>query len=198
MKEMTKKELRQLVKQLKGALTQDEKRGQAAIVFERLLSMPVMAQSQHIMLYWSLPDELPTHDVVGQLLALGKHIYLPRMTQDCSLQVVPYAGEDLDDTNRFHVGEPDGEPVSPDCLDVIIVPAVALDRHCNRLGRGKGYYDRLLATVTCTTIGVALDCQLVDNVPVEAHDRPLDCVITPSTCVFNGDKEKLFRIYPDA
>ena len=78
-------------------------------------------------------------------------------------------------------GEPVGDAVDASCLELIIVPAVALDGKRNRLGRGKGFYDRLLSTTDCPTIGVACDFQLVDEVPVEPHDRPLDCVVTSDT-----------------
>ena len=103
---------------------------------------------------------------------------MPRVKGD-DLEIVPYLGADsLDDNNKFHIGEPVGEAVDPSCLELIIVPAVALDEKRNRLGRGKGYYDRLLSTTHCPTIGVACGFQLVEEVPVEPHDRPLDYVVT--------------------
>ena len=71
-----------------------------------------------------------------------------------------------------------GDAVDASCLELIIVPAVALDGNRNRLGRGKGFYDRLLNSTSCPTIGVVCGFQLVEEVPVEQHDRPLDCVVT--------------------
>jgi 5-formyltetrahydrofolate cyclo-ligase len=65
-------------------------------------------------------------------------------------------------------------------LDLILVPGVAFDWHGRRLGRGKGYYDRLLAEVSGTTCGVAFDQQLVATIPVEPHDVHLNCILTPS------------------
>ena len=85
-----------------------------------------------------------------------------------------------------------GDAVSASCLELIIVPAVALDGHRNRLGRGKGFYDRLLSTTDCPTIGVACDFQLVEEVPVESHDRPLDCIVTSDTVICDEAKKSLF------
>ena len=156
------------------------------------MEMPVWQQAQHILCYWSLPDELPTHETVVRWLALGKSIYLPRVKGD-DLEIVPCQGSlNLDDNNRFHIGEPVGDAVDPSCLQLIIVPAVALDQKRNRLGRGKGFYDRLLNTTTCPTIGVACDFQLVDEVPVEPHDRPLDCIVTSDTIIYKTGAESCF------
>ncbi len=185
---MTKKELRQQIKQLKAMTPVAVRKVEAAMVFKTIKAMPVWQQAQHILCYWSLPDELPTHESVNEWLADGKNIYLPRVKGD-DLEIVPYHGaQSLDDNNKFHIGEPVGDAVSPDCLELIIVPAVALDGHRNRLGRGKGFYDRLLSGTTCPTIGVACDFQLVDEVPVEPHDRPLDCIVTSDAVIDDGSK----------
>ena len=189
---MTKKELRQLIKQLKSMTPVAVREVEADMVFNTIKAMPIWQQAQHILCYWSLPDELPTHESVNSWLANGKNIYLPRVKGD-DLEIVPYHGpESLDDNNKFHIGEPVGDAVAPSCLELIIVPAVALDQHRNRLGRGKGYYDRLLSTVDCPTIGVACEFQLVDKVPVEPHDRPLDCVVTSDAVICDKTKQSVF------
>lgn len=190
---MTKKELRQQIKQLKAITPLAVREVEADMVFNTIRSMPVWRQVTNILCYWSLPDELPTHKSVNQWLDDGKNIYLPRVKGD-DLEIVPYHGShSLDDNNKFHIGEPVGDSVDPSCLELIIVPAVALDAHRNRLGRGKGFYDRLLSGTSCPTIGVACDFQLVDEVPVEPHDRPLDCVVTSDTVIFNEEKQALFQ-----
>ena len=65
-------------------------------------------------------------------------------------------------------------------LDFVLVPGVAFDLDGRRLGRGKGYYDRLLATVTGAACGVAFDRQIVPRVPSEPHDARLNCILTPT------------------
>lgn len=165
----------------------------AQMVFSTIEKMPVWQRVQHILCYWSLPDELPTHETVQRWLDAGKNIYLPRVKGD-DLEIVPYHGaHSLDDNNKFHIGEPVGNAVDASCLELIIVPAVALDGKRNRLGRGKGFYDRLLSTTSCPTIGVACDFQLVDEVPVEPHDHPLDCVVTSDSVIASDDRVELFR-----
>ncbi len=189
---MTKKELRRQIKELKGMTPVAVRHVEADMVFNTIKAMPVWKQVQHILCYWSLPDELPTHEAVNQWLADGKSIYLPRVKGD-DLEIVPYHGsQSLDDNNQFHIGEPVGEAVDASCLELIIVPAVALDAKRNRLGRGKGFYDRLLSGTTCPTIGVVCDFQMVEVVPVEAHDRPLDCVVTSDCVICDEEMKQLF------
>jgi 5-formyltetrahydrofolate cyclo-ligase len=77
----------------------------------------------------------------------------------------------------FGILEPQGEPVSPTVLDVIVVPGVAFDAACNRMGRGKGFYDRLLANASVPTIGVCYAEQYYLNIPTEVHDVPLHNVL---------------------
>ena len=77
----------------------------------------------------------------------------------------------------FGILEPQGNPVSPALLDVIIVPGVAFDTACNRMGRGKGFYDRLLATTSVPTIGVCYAEQYYLSIPTEQHDVPLNHVV---------------------
>ena len=189
---ISKKELRQQIKQLKAMTPVAVREVEADMVFNTIKAMPIWQRAQHILCYWSLPDELPTHESVNRWLADGKNIYLPRVKGD-DLEIVPYHGpESLDDNNKFHIGEPVGDAVDPSCLELIIVPAVALDAKRNRLGRGKGYYDRLLSVTDCPTIGVACEFQLVDEVPVEAHDRPLDCIVTSDTVICDETNQSDF------
>ena len=169
--------MRHIIKQRKAAVTAAMKQAEAEVVFSHIEAMPQFVEARRVLLYHSLPDELPTTEVLSRWIET-KDIYLPRVNGDL-LDVVPACGT-LDSNNRFHIAEPQGEAVNPGCIDLVIVPAVALDSHGHRLGRGKGFYDRLLSVARAYTIGVAMDCQLVDEVPCEPHDIPLNAVITAS------------------
>jgi len=83
---------------------------------------------------------------------------------------------------QFGIREPNArcEQISLNLLDLILTPGVAFDLHGWRLGRGKGFYDRLLAAVHGTTCGVAFDEQIVAQIPVEPHDTHVNCILTPT------------------
>ncbi len=82
----------------------------------------------------------------------------------------------------FHIEEPTGDDTADiSQIELVVVPAVAYDRRGNRVGRGKGYYDRLLAETNATKVGVGYDFQLLDEeIPAEPHDVAVDIVITES------------------
>ena len=183
--------LRRQMRKRKRELTIEQKLVDEQEVFGMIRSLGLLKGVKHVMLYYSLPDELPTHSTVEQWASEGLYqIYLPRVKGD-DIEVVPYTGpESLSDDNPFHIAEPVGDAVDPAILDAVIVPGVAFDRNCNRMGRGKGFYDRLLSRGNLYTIGVCHDCQLLDEIPCEPHDRPLDCVISPTLTLISKPKEK--------
>ena len=180
---MNKAEIRQRVKNLKALLADADRQQAADAVFTQLEKMAAFVMADRILMYNSLPDELSTRDFIDKWAA-RKHFFLPRVN-GVDLDVLPY------DRTRMHLGafrieEPDGDDVvDVDSLDLIVVPAVAYDSKGNRVGRGKGYYDRLLPRAHAVTIGVAYDFQLFASVDVEPHDCPVDIVITPSGIYFN-------------
>lgn len=167
------------MRSLKANAADEEKRNATDRVFVTLFSLDEWKRAQRVMFYHSLPDELSTLCYLDEIK--GKELFLPRMVGD-DLEVVPYGNGNLHAGN-FNVSEPDGESVAPDTLDLIIVPGVAFDVELNRLGRGKGYYDRLLARTTAIKVGICYDFQLLDSVPFEEYDIKMDIVITPDRLV---------------
>lgn len=180
-----KKQLRREMRQRKAALSPEQKLAEAQVVFSAVEQMPEFRHADSVLFYYSLPDELPTHEALVRWCGM-KTVYLPRVKGD-DLEIVAYSGS-LDDDNAFHIGEPVG-PAVDFVPPLVIVPAVALDAHCRRMGRGRGYYDRLLADAAVFKVGVALDCQIVPEVPCEPHDQPLDAVVAASLgVVYNPQK----------
>ena len=170
-----KRALRKQMKINKAALTPEEKTAESCAVWQHIEALPCFAAS-HILLYHSLPDELPTHDVIDKWYSMGKTIYLPVVVGD-DLVVRQYTPEAMQQ-GEFNIWEPTGKEIDTDIIELIIVPGVAFDRQGNRLGRGKGYYDRLLSRTHATCIGVCYKCQLVEQIPAEAHDRTMHYVAT--------------------
>lgn len=173
---MKKEDIRRNIKARKCLLSAVERMEAANRVFEQLERTAAFMMSDNILLYHSLPDELSTVEFINKWHD-RKHFYLPRVN-GVNLDILPY------DRSRLHVGafnieEPDGDEVTPiDMIELIVVPGVAYDVNGNRIGRGKGYYDRLLAESHAVKIGVGYDFQLVDEIEAEPHDVCVDIVIT--------------------
>lgn len=176
---MNKTDIRRAIRARKALLSDPDRRRAAEAVFSTLERTAAFLLADRILVYASLPDELSTREFLHKWSG-RKRFFLPRVN-GVNLELLPYEQTALH-LGAFQIEEPDGnELIDPQTIDLIIVPAVALDRNCNRLGRGKGFYDRLLRDLRATTIGVGYDFQLItDGIPVDPHDVQLDFVITES------------------
>ena len=182
---MEKYQIRKKVKALKELMDDSERMSAAEEVFSRLEKTAAFMLADRILMYHSLPDELSTHLFLKKWHT-RKHFYLPRVN-GVSLDILPYDESRLE-LGSFHIEEPTGDNVAnPDDIELVIVPAIAYDRKGNRVGRGKGFYDRLLSTTKATKIGVGYEFQLVDEVPAEDHDVAVDMIITQKTTIIVGN-----------
>lgn len=174
---LDKNSLRRLVKQLKSNLTDVQKRMAADDVFAKVEQLPQFVEAKNVAAYWSLPDELPTHDFVEKWCK-QKNLYLPVVVGD-NLVFRKYASNADMQPGAFGIAEPCGDDL-PDLqnIDVVIVPGVAFDAVKSRMGRGRGFYDRFLSQTNAYKIGVAFGCQLFDKIPTSDADIPVDEVIT--------------------
>lgn len=176
MNQLDKKYLRRQIKNMRLVLSSEERTSASDSIFDRLEQTAQFLMSSRILMYHALPDEVETRRFLNKWSA-KKSFFLPRVN-GVNLDILPYDQSRLE-LGSFHIEEPTGDDlVDPGSIDLIVVPAVAYDRAGNRLGRGKGYYDRLLATTDAVTIGVAYDFQIVDKLPAEPHDVPVDMIIT--------------------
>ena len=180
----TKQILRKQMAQAKKALSPEEKIQRSSRIFDRLEALPAFQSAKKVLLYWSLPDEVQTPAFVLRWAA-QKEIYLP-VVQGEDLVIRAFCGtEDLVEGSLSSIPEPSvaAEEISLDQVDLVVVPGVAFDPKGGRMGRGKGFYDRLLSSVQGpgpVKVGVAFDCQVVDAVPRDFRDVAMDYVLWES------------------
>lgn len=176
-----KAEVRKRIRELKRAISLEEKLRRSEGIMRKVEALPEFQQAQTVLLYWSMTDEVQTHAFVEKwyktkVLLLpcvdGNNLVLRRYTgPECMV-----AGE------QFGIGEPrrtESGEWRVENVDLIIVPGVAFDHKGNRMGRGRGFYDRLLKSASnVLKIGVAFDFQIMNEIPVEEFDVPMDKVIS--------------------
>ena len=176
---MLKRELRTLMRQKKGQFTQQQLCELSLPIVNRI--MPMLADASVVVAYYSLPDEVDTHNMINQLVAEGKTVYLPKVISGEDMVLCRYTGAESLREGAFGIMEPVGPEISADeAVDVVLVPGMAFDAEGNRLGRGKGYYDRFLKSLNNPRprlIGVCFDFQKVDVVPTEPTDVKVDVVV---------------------
>jgi len=134
--------------------------------------------------YLSLPDEPGTRDFLNWACAAGIRVLLPISRVDGLLDWAEYDGKD-EQIDEFGMPAPTTEvlgPIAINKVDLIIVPAAAVDRSGMRMGWGRGYFDKTLGSMeNCPPVyAVIFDDELVDRVPSERHDQSIDGVVTPS------------------
>lgn len=177
---MQKPEIRAWVRGLKSACTPEQLRARSLRACARILSDGLWRAAGTVLLYHALPDEVDTSSLLRDAMLMGKRVLLPRVVGD-ELELRVYAPDKLS-PGAFGIMEPTGELFPPSHyagIDLAIVPGMAFDRHGSRLGRGKGYYDRLLPLLhNAYRMGLCYSFQLLDHIPAEGHDARMDEVVT--------------------
>lgn len=151
-------------------------------IVARLQTLPGFRRSRTIHCYVSMNNrhEVNTHTLLRWMLASNKRVIVPITNiGETELEHVELHSFESLKQNEWGVLEPnDGRAVAPDELDFVIVPMVGADLECNRIGYGKGFYDRFLSQVDCPTVGLCFEECVVDHIPTEPFDVKLSAVLT--------------------
>ena len=149
-----------------------------------LRSQSQWKNAQSVLFYAPVQWELDVWPLVAEALSAGKTVALPRFAAETNSYEACWIQNPTQDleSGRFGIREPADycANVSLKRLDLILVPGVAFDLRGRRLGRGKGFYDQLLAALSGTTCGIAFDQQIVRELPVVPHDAHVNCILTPT------------------
>lgn len=155
----------------------------------RLATLPELAGASTLMAFLPLPGEPDPTAAARAWAAAGKRICLPRVNWDAHA-MEPVAVTSLTTglrVTRHGIREPiGGEPIPPADLSAVLVPGLAFDHSCRRLGRGGGFYDRFLAGTPATPIGVCFEVQFAPLLPGEPHDIPMAAVVTERRVIRPG------------
>ena len=176
-----KQKLRKEIKEKRRKHTKEENRKKSKEIKERLFGLKEYRNVRVVLFYVSYNGEVFTHDMIKEALK-DKRVVVPISNkEDFSLSLSELKSwKDLE-ISSYDILEPEKDcvkEVSIDEIDLIIVPGVAFDLKGNRLGHGKGYYDRLLEKTKTTTVGLAFEFQIVKNIPTDRNDVPVDIIIT--------------------
>lgn len=176
MKDSLRRKLLEIRKHYKYA------RQDSLFIAERFLSLQSIKDYQVFLLYYPHKNEVDTTAIIERLIKDNKTVLLPKVYEKHILPII------IDSIQNLHTGyagikEPKGE-IFRGKIDVIVVPAIAFDKRGYRLGYGKGFYDRFLQKhLDSFKIGLAYDFQLLDELPIDQHDVPVDMILTPTKIV---------------
>ena len=169
----------------RARLTPDQRAAAGRALREAVLELPQVQMAGTIAAYYSLSSEPDTHGLVYALWKRGGYVLLPLLRPDADLDWASYEGPDSLRPGPRGLAEPSEPSRGPDAVaraDLVVVPALAVDRGGVRLGRGGGSYDRALARVGpgIPTIALLYEGELLDEVPAAEHDQRVRLVARPS------------------
>ena len=181
---MEKKELlRNNIKTLLASISDIEYQRLSEEIANQLFHSSLWKESKTIALTISRQREVDTYRIIERAWEEGKRVAVPR-TQFQDRKMTFHKLTTFSNLEKRSIGLM--EPIV-DCpiietyeFDLVVVPGLAFDHNGNRLGFGGGFYDRFLPTVSVPTLALAFECQIVDLIPVEEHDRPIDHIVLPS------------------
>jgi 5-formyltetrahydrofolate cyclo-ligase len=180
-----KQALRRRLLAARAAMTPQQRSAAGRALRDVVLALPQAQMAGTVAAYYSLSSEPDTHGLVYALWKRGSYVLLPVLRPDHDLDWASYEGPDSLRLGPRGVAEPSEPPRGTPAVcsaDLVIVPALAVDRRGNRLGRGGGSYDRALARVGphVPIVAMIYDSELLDEVPAGAHDRRVPMIAQPS------------------
>lgn len=178
-----KNKLRKKLIEIRKNIPRNEVLEKSNRIKNRLYKMEEFKLASTILFYVSYDNEVYTHDMIKERMSIGKKIIVPFSDKKNRCLIL----SELNNWNDLEPGsygilEPrkhNIEEISIDKINLIIVPGVGFDEQCRRIGHGKGYYDNLLRnSKNAQHIGLAFEFQIVEKIPIEKHDLPVNKIIT--------------------
>jgi len=172
---MNKDEIRKRILKIRDSLSPSLVLLKSKKIKEILFELKEFKCAENILFYYSFRSEVRTDIMIKDC---KKRVFLPKV-KGKELEILEI--KSLNDLKPGYCGilEPTSEnPVSPDEIDLVIVPGVCFDKRGFRIGYGSGYYDRLLPLLNCKKIGIAFSLQIVDKIPNTINDIRVDKIIT--------------------
>lgn len=177
---MTKQEQRQFIRAQKKQYTAAQLTAMSIGICSKVLASAWWREAGTLLLYYPLADEVDVRPLIKEAFESGRQVLLPVCVGE-ELELRIYEGEDSLREGAFGIMEPTGQLFAPEHfpdIQLALVPGMAFDRVGHRLGRGKGYYDRLLPKLTKARLqGICFPFQLLDEVPADPHDIPVQEVL---------------------
>lgn len=175
----TKLELRRYIAKVKKMTPLAERKALSLRIMELLEQNDAFIRAGVVLMYYSLPDEVYTHSFIEKWSA-RKKILLPVVKNKTEMEIREYTGKQDLKEGAFHIWEPSGNLFTDyNQIETAVIPGIAFDKDGHRLGRGGGYYDRLLPHLSkAYKLGVCFPFQMLDALPHEEYDCVMDEVIT--------------------
>lgn len=188
--ETGKKELRRQFKEARDRMYSGQAAALSEMICGHVISSPAFVRAERVFAYYPLGNEVDVRDIVREAWRQGKQVAFPKVFGN------EMSFFEIGDFQKLHPGtfgvmEPEETCPADWSTGLMLVPGVAFDRGGNRMGFGKGYYDRYLARHPgCICLGMAYELQVADRIPTEETDVPLHCLVTEKGILNTGSQQR--------
>ncbi len=180
-----KSDLRKKILNIRNNMEKKDSSEKSAVIMEKLTDMDIYKKAQSVFVYMNFNNEVETMLLIIKMLLERKKVVIP-YTDTVNTVIIPSELKSIEQDlvkSKFGYYEPAPDrivPVKADEFDLVVVPGVVFDKNLNRIGFGKGYYDRILGSLKdgAKAVAVAYDFQVLEEVPSEEHDVKMDMIIT--------------------
>lgn len=174
-------------------LSKDDVTKNSQKIIERLKENELFRKAEIILHYVSYDNEVFTHDMIKDQISKGKTVFVPISNKEDNTLILSKLSNWNDlEKGAYGILEPKKtkiKEIKSEKIEIIIVPGLGFDKKGNRIGHGKGYYDRLLKKYNSSiSIGLAFNFQIVENIPNKSHDVPVDMILTENQTIFCNEK----------
>lgn len=178
----TKSELRKRILNIRNSMSLEDVEKNSIIIMDKIIKTDAYKQSKVVFIYMDFNKEVMTSQLIKHMLSDRKRVVIP-YTDTINTELIPSEITKQADLklNSFGYYEPVSiMPVDPEEIDLVIVPGVVFDKCLNRIGFGKGYYDKILIKLkhSAVKMAVAHEFQILESIPTEQHDIKMDMIIT--------------------
>lgn len=174
---MEKSEIRTLAIKQRSELTDEQVAQKSSAIAKLLIHLPEYKEAKSALFYYAHNREVDTHHLMEDWM-LSKELYLPKLEEENSFKALRCSNLASLVPNKYGIPEP-ADTTEAEHLDLIIVPGVAFDKLGNRIGMGKGYYDRFLSgQKKAFKIALAYGTQILASLPKEPYDESVDMIVT--------------------
>jgi 5-formyltetrahydrofolate cyclo-ligase len=187
----TKADIRKEIAAIIGKLSVDELAEKTGLIENRLFDFANFLEAKIALLYIENQNEVKSAEIIRRTFDQNKIVVLPLVKTDTKkfklFKIDDFAKDLKPGQNGILQPNPAMCRTVPiDCIDIAIIPGVAFDEKGGRVGSGDGYYDRLIPHLPVTTrkVALALDYQIIPQVPIDSHDKHVDIIITDKRIIY--------------
>jgi 5-formyltetrahydrofolate cyclo-ligase len=191
---MDKKEVRNIMSKRRKSMSEQEVNRKSKTIIEKVMNTEEFKKSKNLMVFLSFDNEVYTFDLIDKAMDMGKKVIVPYTVKD-TYEIIPTLLKNIEEdleVSSYGYLEPKKDKITAvqeEDIDLTIVPGLAFDKNMNRIGFGKGYYDRYLAKTRkdSKNMAIAYEYQVLEEIPYDDYDEKMDYIITEENIYKNAE-----------